>query len=219
VTKPGKRGKGSQDTIADRFAAVRKIRDDRFAVLRERLNGMPPIFKSVHEAMEIDPEVFKEPRKARGTGFGRVVHRAMQQCLLTEEFDPQVLLDQWMEEEGVPARQRADLVATIEALKNHPRILEARASTEKYCEWEYFLTREDGIHNGVIDLVYKSPSGDWVIVDYKTDDVSDPERKAKLDVMYGTQLKFYAAAFMQITGHHVSDTIALFTEELLYKKQ
>ena len=94
-------------------------------------------------------------------------------------------------------------------------IVDARSSPERYCEWEYFFTREGIIQNGVIDLVYKTPAGGWVIVDYKTDDVSDPERKSKLDLLYASQLRFYASAFEEITGNRVVDMKVLYTSALL----
>ncbi len=69
--------------------------------------------------------------------------------------------------------------------------------------------------NGVIDLIFKSTAGGWVIVDYKTDDVSDPVRKSKLDLLYASQLRFYASAFEEITGNIVVDKKVLYTGELV----
>ena len=197
------------------FREAKDDRDKRFFNIQDHLRKLSPVFQSVHEAMEIDTALFKEPRRIKGTGFGRVVHRAMQHSVLEERFDASALLDQWMEEEGVSVNYRSELRATIEALRNQQVIVDARSSPERYCEWEYFFTREGIIQNGVIDLVYKTPAGGWVIVDYKTDDVSDPERKSKLDLLYASQLRFYASAFEEITGNMVVDMKVLYTSALL----
>jgi ATP-dependent helicase/nuclease subunit A len=169
-------------------------------------------FVSVHEVMEVDESVFKMKRISRGKAYGNVLHRIMQHYVSVEAFDVEAILDEWMEQEGLPRRYRNDLLSSFNSLQQHPRVVEARSSAERYCEWEFFVNRDGRIINGVIDLVYRNPNGEWVIVDYKTDDVTDPERKTKLDELYGRQLAEYAHAFEGIIGVEVSRTELVYTE-------
>lgn len=181
---------------------------------RERLvslvEGFTPRFVSVHDTMEADESLFKMRRKSYGKGFGNVLHRIMQHYVAHVGFDVESIVDLWMEEESVPRRHRKELLAAFACLKRNKHVEEALAATARHVEWEFFVTQERKILAGVIDLVYRNRNGGWVIVDYKTDDVSDPERKRRLDELYRGQLKQYAGAFEKITGESVEETVLLY---------
>jgi len=192
---------------------ARRAGEIRRESLRMRQKAMSSPFVSVHDVMEIDPDLFKVKRKSRGKGFGIVLHRIMQHHVADPAFVVESVLDQWMEEEDVPRRFRDDMFRSFTALAQHPLVSDARQSTEKHCEWEFYAKSGEQIMNGIIDLVFKGTDDTWVIVDYKTDDVSNPERRKELDLLYGRQLAAYAAAFEQITGHRVARQIIIYSEE------
>jgi len=141
-----------------------------------------------------------------------VIHRMMERAVADASFDPRVLIDQWMEEEHVPVRFKDDLLRGFTALNSANAVVEAKRATEKHCEWEFFRTMDGRIITGVIDLVYRSPRGGWIIIDYKTDDISDPARKRILDEYYAKQVNLYAESFAAITGDRVAGTEILYVD-------
>ncbi|MFP4662600.1 MAG: UvrD-helicase domain-containing protein [Halanaerobiales bacterium] len=60
------------------------------------------------------------------------------------------------------------------------------------------------ILSGIIDLVYREDNS-WVIVDYKTDHVEDPEDIEKLSEIYSGQVEIYAAVWNKITGEEIKE--------------
>jgi len=199
-------------TASEAFAEAKAKRAERLQLLQEKLAALQSPFLSVHDTMEIDPGLFRMKRKARGKGYGNVIHRAMQQIVTNTQFDIMSVLDQWMEDENVPHRFRGDVLASLTRLGKNPHVQEAVACKEKYCEWDFYVKQDGAILNGVIDLVYRRAAGDWVIVDYKTDDVSDPDRKRRLDGTYGRQLAEYQKAFETVTGFHVGESALLYSD-------
>ena len=210
---------GESIKVGRDFVNGKALRDARISDLKRSITLLSTPFQSVHKAMQINPSLFgSESRKSRGTSYGLVLHRIMQNYILNESFDIDAMLDTWMEEENVGRTLRPDLVKAFEGVKDNAYVKAAKASQERYCEWEYFLNNDDHIVNGVIDLAFRATSGNWVIVDYKTDDVSDPRRKSELDSMYNKQLAFYKAAFETIGHTLVEETVLLYTEGLSPKE-
>ncbi|MDH3251327.1 MAG: UvrD-helicase domain-containing protein, partial [Ignavibacteria bacterium] len=170
-------------------------------------------FVSVHDMLDVEQDLFKVKRVSRGKAYGNVLHRMMQKHVEDERADIRSLIDMWMESDGVAQRYRDNLLTSYETLRQNPRVIEARSSQEKFCEWEFYLRQGERILVGVIDLVYKDPAGEWVVIDYKTDDVSDVERKQKLDTLYGQQLRHYAESFESITGARVTRNVLLYADQ------
>jgi len=213
-----KRGKVQRSRkVASNLHAVYTQTRQAQQLARERLislvEGFVPRFVSVHDMMETDESLFTVRRKSYGKGFGNVLHRIMQHYLTNVAFEVESIVDIWMEEERVPRRHREDLLGAFARLKLNHHVQEALTATARHVEWEFFVTQDQKILAGVIDLVYRNRNGRWVIVDYKTDDVSDPDRKQKLDDLYGGQLQLYAGAFEKITGESVGETALLYAGE------
>lgn len=206
--------RGQPVDLLEVFTEAVKQRQQRLEHTAHAVSTIASPFVSVHDVMEVDEEVFRQKRVSRGKAYGNVVHRIMQHYVAGPDFDAQGVIDVWMEEEGVPARYRTELLEAFTGLREYPHVKAATTATEKHCEWGFYVTRDGRILAGVIDLVYRSKEG-WVILDYKTDDVSDPERKKKLDAMYSQQLIEYAWAFEQITGHQVSERVVAYVDEVV----
>lgn len=187
--------------------------DRRRGMVHASLTERSSCFVNVHDLMQADPDLFKTRHISRGKGFGRVLHRMMQAHVENETFDPGTLLALWMEDESVPVRHREDLMRVYETFSQSRHVVAAKASPRKYCEWEFFVKRGERIFNGVVDLVYATHDGTWVIVDYKTDDISVKTRRDRLVSFYEQQLNVYAESFQAITGQRVGMTVIVFEGE------
>ncbi|MDA7918224.1 PD-(D/E)XK nuclease family protein [Mariniblastus sp.] len=71
------------------------------------------------------------------------------------------------------------------------------------------------ITRGVIDLCFEEPDG-WVIVDYKTDDISESELQAATDY-YSPQLTAYSKFWESTTGLKVAEAGIYFTKLSIYQ--
>jgi ATP-dependent exoDNAse (exonuclease V) beta subunit len=63
---------------------------------------------------------------------------------------------------------------------------------------------------GIIDLVFEGPSGDLVIVDYKTDRLKGGEPLSQAAEPYIHQMGAYALAVEGATGRRVSEAVIVF---------
>ena len=72
------------------------------------------------------------------------------------------------------------------------------ASPQVRREWGFNLYRPDRnmLVQGVIDCAFRERDG-WILVDYKTDRVEDPEA---FTAAYTPQLRWYAEALRELTG-------------------
>ena len=64
---------------------------------------------------------------------------------------------------------------------------------------------------GAIDLIYRRADGEWVLMDYKTNDLS---RYSVGDFLakYGRQMELYSAALKRIYGIDVKERVFFLTK-------
>ncbi len=70
---------------------------------------------------------------------------------------------------------------------------EIRNAKMRYSEIPFVLRLHSGLVQGVLDLLYECADGSWVILDYKTNQISDLEVEQTAE-RYKTQMMFYALA-------------------------
>lgn len=141
-------------------------------------------------------------RQRDGRPFGRALHGIMdliiqygavpQAELLTEFINSKAVEENALEFLG-DLERRAKLLLTSEV------VLEALASDERYPELHLAITDPDDdikVAEGFADLVYKSPTGGYVLVDYKT----DKEVLGEQLLHYSQQLGAYAIILEALTG-------------------
>ena len=179
-------------------------KENNLIELNKVLDDRTSVFTNVHREMDYD---FREyaigTHKSRGKEYGNIIHRIMEKYITEPDFNFHAILDDWMEEESLDSKYKADILLSFEKLKKDPLVLEALQSEKKYCEWEYYLKRDGKIITGIIDIIYKTKHNTWVVLDYKTDDISSNERKEKLTTLYQKQLNIYKSCFEEITGNNV----------------
>jgi ATP-dependent helicase/nuclease subunit A len=113
-------------------------------------------------------------------------------------------------------------VATVRSVQRSTLWLRAQACRERLVEVPLqILVPAAGssngvptIRRGVIDLAFLEPEG-WVIVDYKTDDVSDHE-VTKLVDHYRPQVRSYAYAWQALVRQPIHEVGLFFTRANSY---
>jgi ATP-dependent helicase/nuclease subunit A len=186
------------------FEKYNKEKEASIVALNNVLREHSSPFTNVHQEMDYDFKDYASGKyKSRGVEFGNMIHRLMEKYIIEPDFNFNAVYDDWMEEESLDNKYKTDVVLSFEKLRMNPLVKEALFSEKKYSEWEFYIKKNDKIIAGVIDTVYKAPNYTWVILDYKTDDISNPKRKAKLTTLYQKQLNIYKNCFEELTGNKV----------------
>ena len=131
-----------------------------------------------------------------GIRFGSLVHHVLQDVPLdadggavaaTAHMHGRIL--------GAPAEEVEAATEAVTAALAHDLMARARAAPRCHREWPILFSTEDGeILDGNLDLAFFE-DGQWVIIDYKTD--QDPV--ARLE-QYRRQMAWYVQALQQTTG-------------------
>ena len=114
-----------------------------------------------------------------------------------------------VDEEGLPKSRVEDVVRRVGDALRSPAVREARRS--RHWREIYVGAEVEGtLLEGLMDLLYETPEGNYVVVDYKTDEATNPaDLEKKLDY-YTPQLAAYALLVAEATGSPVSSALIVF---------
>ena len=160
-------------------------------------------------AAESDPET-----RGRGWSYGTAVHRLLESAVTGRleglgESGLRAYVHSVLEESGLDAEglEEAGLRA-IQGFRSSVIWDEVQAAgDEVYAEVPFGEGREDGLHRGAIDLVYRVGDGSWKVVDYKTHRGAPEDDPAveRLMARYADQLGAYAEHWERASGERVTE--------------
>ncbi|MGQ1838215.1 UvrD-helicase domain-containing protein [Kocuria turfanensis] len=136
-----------------------------------------------------------------GPEFGTALHQLMELADLTDPESLERLAPTVAQLHGLPGTEALLACARI-AWEAGP--VRAAAHAEHWRELPVATVEEDGaVLEGVVDLLYREPEGDYVVVDYKTDmALSEVAQDA-----YWAQLSRYAGQLESLTGGRVRELV------------
>jgi len=158
----------------------------------------------IRPALQTSQAAEKSTRTA-GYRIGNIVHRALAQwdCLSYSEYELFGLLENYAKREGVLPDALVHAVRTsytmLTNLKQLALFEDIQLSSEKYPEIPFILGTPNGLFQGVIDLLYRSPQGDWRVVDWKTE-WTPPAQVEENASEHLQQMAIYAQAAGQQLG-------------------
>ncbi len=137
--------------------------------------------------------------RAPGYLIGNILHRVLAHwdCLGYSEGDLLRLLENYARREGVFNHTLADAVQRsyqmVTNFKKHEIYLEIQHARQRFHELTVLLSEDVGVLHGVIDLLYQDQSGNWHLIDWKTEwaPKSEIEENAQ---QYLVQMAAYARA-------------------------
>jgi ATP-dependent helicase/nuclease subunit A len=158
------------------------------------------------------PPFMTVPPEKQGAWRGTVTHRFLSLVDLERVRGAGASLEQEiirmrdeMKSSGILRDEEADVIDAADVAGFFSSDIGRRmlASPEIHREWGFNLFREEEnlLVQGVIDCAFLE-GGDWILLDYKTDRIEDPE--AFCDE-YRPQLAWYAAALETLTGRKVRE--------------
>ena len=138
-----------------------------------------------------------------GMVWGNVVHKALEACGRGQRDKLELMAVNWMTEEELPTEGIKRLLSLVDGIMESDMWKRLMSSEERYFEMPFSIADGNTVLAGAIDLVFKE-NGEWVIVDYKTDNYEkDPQRKKA----YQKQLDIYAKYWENITGERVKEAL------------
>ena len=175
-----------------------------------------PLFVSATGLSSVSDDDKQEPtspepwRRGRaGTSVGRAVHAVLQSIDLATGEGIEHRARAQAIAEGVPDRE-AEVVRLAGAAVNSDIVRRAVASKRIWREVPVAAPVGNGSLHGFIDLLFEEDNG-LVVVDYKTDDVTDQQLPVVME-RYRLQGGAYAHAIEQITGKPVKEVVFLFLQ-------
>ena len=159
-----------------------------------------------------DPDAEEEPwRRGRaGTSVGRAVHAVLQTIDLKTGAGIEETARAQAVAEGIPQRE-SDIARLAQVAIESDIVRRAVKSGRYWREVPVGVTVGDGALEGVIDLLFETPSGGLVVVDYKTDTLREDQTAAAAE-RYRPQASAYALAVSRATNKPVEEVVFLFLE-------
>ena len=139
----------------------------------------------------------------QGMGWGRIVHRAAELVSRGGYGDLELLGSKWIEEEEMDEGDFTRLKAVVDGFMGSEIFGRIEGSAEKYFEAPFAIQEDGNMVYGVIDCVFKE-DGQWVIVDYKTDDFETDEARKRA---YERQVELYGKYWEEICGERVKERV------------
>ena len=161
---------------------------------------------------EADDRGEDEPpwRRGRaGTAIGRAVHAVLQTIDLATGDGAASLAAAQAAAEGVPALAR-DIERRVRSVLDAPSVHEALASGRYWREVFVAVPIGDRVLEGFIDLLYEAPSGELVVVDYKTDGVRGDSDADEAVGRYRLQAAAYTLAVSRSLRRPVERCVFVF---------
>lgn len=155
-----------------------------------------------------DPEE-DEPQTPRNE-FGTLFHSAMEYLAVKR---PRVIPGSFFESgflESLNSSERKELKQSVLKFWGGSLGQAIREAKKCYAELPFIYKTGHGVLKGQIDLVFQTPRGEWVILDYKTNRVASAGKQA-LAQEYEIQLGIYAFIFYKLYGEMPKTGILYFS--------
>lgn len=149
----------------------------------------------------------KGKREEDATAFGLAFHEIMENLDLQEGENLLELCRLKAKEYGL-LEEAGELALLAQQSLAHPLLKRVRHADRIFREVPFSINLDGNIVEGKIDLIFQE-DGDWVILDYKTDQVSKENLEERF-LMYREQGVYYGRAIEKISGRRVKEVIFFF---------
>jgi len=129
-----------------------------------------------------------------GADFGTIVHRVFE-FLVLRPVDAKKRMPEILERvgRGVDVETKKELTGLTEQFLGSKQFAQIKSAKMRYAEIPFALRLKAGIIQGTLDLLYQTRTGDWVILDYKTNRIDHGTLQREAEP-YRTQMMLYALA-------------------------
>ena len=177
------------------LAAFRERRETRRALSSRESYSVSPVTRLVHDA-GVKPSW---ESTGRGMSWGRVLHAMLETAMRSPDADLARIAANLLAEEERPPGELAEVLGIVEGVRASDLWARALKAKRRLVEVPFAIPEAEGSALvGVVDLVFEEDSG-WVLVDYKSDAVTETNRSGLLD-FYFPQIGHYRRSWEKLTG-------------------
>ncbi len=172
--------------------------------------------------VSVTPAPGGAPAGEHAAEWGAAVHLLLEAALTDEDADLRALARTVLREQDLPPERAHEAVELVRRVRRCDLWRRARAAERTLVEvpLQHLLPAEgdrpETLVRGVVDLVFREPSG-WVVADYKTGGVTPDELDA-LSAHYAGQIRTYAEAWEALTGEPVVEAGLYFVTADAYRR-
>ena len=139
---------------------------------------------------------------------GSAIHELLEICIKSPQANLRSSALTLAAEYEIGSDRVDELLTTVQSVVQSDIWKRAQAASRCFSELPFETSFKDAsgkptIIRGVIDLIFEEPEG-WVIVDYKTDDVTEADLPAAV-AYYRNQIDEYAQQWHDTTGYQVAE--------------
>lgn len=166
------------------------------------------------------PELFTSPQflleesPIKANEKGTAMHKVLEKMVFDMPSDPKSViefLDGLSEKHFITTKEREALMPrAIQAVLESELGNRLRAAKRIYRETPFVLQKEGQLIQGIIDLYFEEDQG-WVLVDYKTDRITQ-DNMDEVASRYTVQIALYKEAMERIIGKPVVQTMIYFID-------
>ncbi len=230
IDKPGV----SKEKEIKPYKADIKEYENKIETIKERFNE--GLYKRVSPSAKVEEKV-PHLKEGYGEEFGTIVHELLERLiynphLMEMSLQGEKILSPVIARREATKQSQAEIATSPRDSRNDKKkedkelinkqlnnaissnvFKRALNAGEKYSEFSLGIYDEEKkeMVSGSIDLCFKEKDG-WVIVDYKTNKIDNPEMQKEFILHYKPQLREYKKTFENITGEKVKETILLFLD-------
>lgn len=162
-------------------------------------------------------------RRKDGTEWGLVIHSLLEMAMKRPGEDLQATTLDLLDMHGFDAGSASECIEVVTRVMDSEIWKRACASPKVFVETPFQILQEmplvDGVQKplllrGIIDLVFEEPDG-WVLIDYKTDKVSEEFLPALVE-KYREQVFAYSRAWLRVVGGRMKEQGLFFTHLCRY---
>ena len=151
----------------------------------------------------VDEKEWEEGREdaddAPRNEYGTIFHALMEHLILTRPGKLHKKPAIWKISKTLSEGQKEELWRSVVKFWEGPVAKEIRRAEECFPELPFIYKTKHGILKGQIDLVFKTNTGRWVVLDFKTNKIGPAELEMTAD-RYQWQLALYALVFQKLYG-------------------
>ena len=156
-----------------------------------------------------------------GYKWGSAVHELLDISNKSKNSDHRLATIRLASEYGLGSNRVDELLLTAQSVAQSEIWRRSQTSKRCFSELPFETSSKDKegrmtIIRGVIDLIFEEPQG-WVIVDYKTDDITEADVPSAIKYYKG-QIENYADQWLQTTGFQTAELGLYFTRLDRYVK-
>ncbi len=189
---------------------------DRELLLKARMDFFGPnspeniatySLRSVKSLADAGRSLPRSREPGKGADWGQNIHLILEAVALDPAADLDILVTNVLEVEERDPAEKEEALRLVRGVMGSPLWERMRKSRRRLAEVPFTVSELDAhgretVTSGVIDLAFEEDEG-WVIVDYKTDAVPDPQRLAELTEFYSPQVRLYRQYWETLTGTRV----------------